>query len=52
MDIDHLRGWIGRSETLHDIVTKVPVQALAATLDRDEAPPPEGDLLPKLWHWR
>ena len=51
MDIDHLRGWIGRSETLHDIVTKVPVQALAATLDRDEAPPQEGDVLPKLWHW-
>lgn len=51
MEIDHLRGWIGRSETLEDVVTPVPVRALAATLDRDEPAPRAGDVLPKLWHW-
>lgn len=51
LDLDHLRGWIGRSETLHDRVTPVPVQALAATLDRDDPLPRDGDVLPRLWHW-
>ncbi len=51
MDIDHLRTWIGRTETLHDDITKTPVQALAATLDRNDPPPNTGDVLPKLWHW-
>ncbi len=49
--IDHLRAWIGRSETVHDRVTPVPVAALAATLDRDDPPPVPGDALPPLWHW-
>ena len=51
MDLDHLRTWIGRTETLNDRVTPVPVQALSATLDRDDAPPQHGDVLPRLWHW-
>jgi len=51
MDIDHLKTWIGRQEILHDTVTPVPVKALSATLDRDDHPPHNGDVLPKLWHW-
>ncbi len=51
LDIDHLRSWIGRSETLEDTVTPVPVAALAATLDHHEPPPRAGDPLPPLWHW-
>jgi 3-methylfumaryl-CoA hydratase len=51
LDIDHLKTWIGRTETLTDTVTPVPVQALAATLDRDDPLPRPGDVLPKLWHW-
>ncbi len=51
MDIDHLRTWIGKTEILHDTVTPVPVQALSATLDRDDALPQAGDVLPLLWHW-
>ena len=43
--------WIGRSETRHDTVTLAPIAALSATLDRDDAPPREGDALPPLWHW-
>ncbi|CAH2599271.1 Mesaconyl-C(4)-CoA hydratase [Rhodovastum atsumiense] len=51
IDIAQLRGWIGRQETLTDIVTPFPVAALAATLDRDDPAPRDGDPLPPLWHW-
>ncbi len=51
LDIDHLRGWIGRQQVLHDSITSFPVAALAATLDRDDAEPQPGDTLPPLWHW-
>jgi 3-methylfumaryl-CoA hydratase len=51
VDIDHLKTWIGRTETLHDTVTPVPVTALSATLDRDDPPPEKGHVLPLLWHW-
>jgi len=43
--------WVGRTESRADVVTPVPVAALAATLDRDEPPPASGDPLPPLWHW-
>jgi len=39
--------WVGRSETQHDTITPAPLRALAATLDRDEAP---GEV-PPLAHW-
>ena len=51
LDVPHLRSWIGRQETLHDQVTRFPIAALAATLDRDDPPPAAGDALPPLWHW-
>ena len=51
LDIEHLRGWIGRSEGLADVATAVPPRALAATLDRDDAPSQPGDVLPPCWHW-
>jgi 3-methylfumaryl-CoA hydratase len=43
--------WVGRNETRSDRVTAMPVAALAATLDRDDPFPVEGDALPPLWHW-
>ena len=46
-----LQQWIGRQETLTDVVTRAPVRALAATLDRDHPDPQPGDPLPPLWHW-
>ncbi|AMO25646.1 acyl-CoA dehydrogenase [Ramlibacter tataouinensis] len=49
VDAEHLRTWVGRSETTRDVVTAGPVRMLAATLDL-----PPGDLpaeLPPLWHW-
>jgi len=51
VDVEGLRKWIGRSESYTDHVTPAPVAALAATLDRDDAPPEAGDALPPLWHW-
>ena len=47
----NLTDWIGRSETQEDVVTAAPCAALAATLDRDPARPPNGSPLPPLWHW-
>ncbi len=43
MDLDALKQWIGRTETLQDHITLAPLQALAATLDRDDPPPGPGD---------
>jgi 3-methylfumaryl-CoA hydratase len=51
LDIDALRAWVGRSETLTDQVTAAPVRALSATLDRDDAPDQPGQTIPPCWHW-
>ncbi|CAD5367166.1 Mesaconyl-C(4)-CoA hydratase [Rubrivivax sp. A210] len=48
LDITHLRSWIGRTTVAEDRVTPVPLRALAATLDHDEAP---AEALPPCWHW-
>jgi 3-methylfumaryl-CoA hydratase len=50
-DMNHLREWIGRVESLGDQVTPAPIAALSATLDRNDPPPQRGDPLPPLWHW-
>ncbi|OYU99139.1 MAG: acyl-CoA dehydrogenase [Burkholderiales bacterium PBB5] len=51
MDLDNLRDWIGRTEQRTDDITAMPVAALSATLDRDDAAPVPGSDLPHLWHW-
>jgi len=51
LDVEHLRQWIGRTETRRDVATAVPVQALAATLDRDDPAPKAGDPILPCWHW-
>ena len=51
LDIEHLRSWIGRTESRTDIATAAPVQALSATLDRDDGMPKPGDPVPPCWHW-
>ena len=50
-ELAHLQSWIGRTETLHDIVTAAPLRALSATLDREDAEPVPGTAVPPLWHW-
>ena len=51
LDVGLLRSWIGRQEVVHDRVSRFPVAALSATLDREDAAPAAGDALPPLWHW-
>lgn len=51
LDIEHLRTWIGRTETLHDQTSNAPLKALTATLDREDAPVGPQDALPPCWHW-
>jgi 3-methylfumaryl-CoA hydratase len=45
------KDWIGRTETVEDMVTATPYAALSATLDRESARPEQGTALPALWHW-
>ena len=49
--LDHLRTWIGRTETRTDLAAAVPYAALSATLDREDAEPADGTVVPPLWHW-
>ena len=49
--ITHLQEWLGKTESVQDIVTAAPVRALSATLDRDDPAPSKGAFLPELWHW-
>ncbi len=46
-----LKEWIGKTETVVDVVTAFPYAALSATLDRTAERPPAGTVLPALWHW-
>ncbi|MBN2753030.1 MAG: MaoC family dehydratase N-terminal domain-containing protein [Rhodospirillaceae bacterium] len=48
---DHLRSWIGRTETVRDEIVAAQVAAMSATIDRDDPLPQVGDPLPPLWHW-
>ena len=48
---DDLGNWIGREEVTDDVATAAPLGGLAATLDRDEAPPAVGDAVPPGGHW-
>ncbi|MBL0918643.1 MAG: MaoC family dehydratase N-terminal domain-containing protein [Hydrogenophaga sp.] len=50
IDLDHLRQWVGRSETREQHLDPFPARALAGLLDRADAPG-EGDALPLPWHW-
>jgi 3-methylfumaryl-CoA hydratase len=51
LNVEHLREWIGKTESRSDHVTITPIAALSATLDREDPFPREGDVLPPLWHW-
>ncbi|MFI4926186.1 MAG: MaoC family dehydratase N-terminal domain-containing protein [Burkholderiales bacterium] len=49
--LNDLQAWIGRTETLSDMVGATPVKALDATLDHPARPVEQGTALPPLWHW-
>lgn len=50
LDIEHLLGWVNRTEVMDDVATLAPLRGLTATLDRDD-PPQAGDAIPPCWHW-
>ena len=47
----YLQTWVGKTETLVDDITAVPLRGLAATLDQDDLPAESGAPVPPLWHW-
>jgi len=47
----HLQSWVGKTDTVDDLVTPAPLRGLSATLDRDDDLPHAGTTLPPLWHW-
>ena len=49
-ELADLRQFIGRTETVSDVLTPVPATLLAATIDRDDPPYEAGDELPPNWH--
>jgi len=51
LDATYLSGWIGRGETVEDVIHPGPAQLLAATLDIRDANLESGAALPPLWHW-
>lgn len=51
-NLDDLKQWVGKTETLSDQVTLAPLQALRATLDCcDDNLPQTGRPIPPCWHW-
>ncbi len=50
MSFDHLKEWIGRTETQTDAAAQAPLAGLAATLDH-EVPPWRANEVPPLGHW-
>ena len=51
LDIDQLRTWIGRHETISDVIAPWPMVAFAALLDRDDPYPTHDTQLPPGGHW-
>jgi 3-methylfumaryl-CoA hydratase len=49
--LELLKDWVGRRETLHDVLQPTPLLALNATLDHPPAELSRGTPLPPLWHW-
>jgi 3-methylfumaryl-CoA hydratase len=51
VNLEHLRGWIGRAETREDLISPWTASAMAATVRNDSSDWPPGRALPPLWHW-
>lgn len=50
VDIEYLKQWTGRSETVQDVLHAKPLVLFSATLDRQDPPPKIGDEIPPFWH--
>jgi 3-methylfumaryl-CoA hydratase len=51
MNVGEFDSWIGRTRTARDEITAFPLNALAATLDREDPVALAGTPVPPLWHW-
>src|SRR4051812_15627858 len=51
LDLEHLRGWIGKTTEASDLVTAQLVKGLRATLFQDIGEPGDGDAAPWTVHW-
>ncbi|UXJ50175.1 acyl-CoA dehydrogenase [Pseudomonas citronellolis] len=51
IDEQYLKQWVGRQQRQRDRMTSTPLNALAATLDREERGYLAGAEVPALWHW-
>ncbi len=51
IDLDFLRGWIGRSSVAEDTLSVRHARLMAATLGLKQDEFKAGTLLPPLWHW-
>lgn len=49
--LSRLQQWVGRTETLHDVIVAAPLHGLSATLDREDELATEGSPVPALGHW-
>lgn len=50
LELNFLNHWIGKTETIEDVITLAPAKSMAATLDHADEPR-MGDELPPLWTW-
>ena len=50
-DLGRLSRWIGNKETAGDVLVSSPLERAAATLDRNDPSPADGDPVPPGWHW-
>lgn len=46
-----MKDWMSRTAVANDVITAFPLNALAATLDRDDPTATAGAAVPPLWHW-
>lgn len=51
MNLNGLKQWAGRTETVEDAIALAPLHAMAATLDHDGPAPGAADPLAPCWHW-
>lgn len=49
--MNNFDGWEGKSWEQQDTIDGGLVAGMIATLDRNDSPPKNGDLLPPCWHW-
>ena len=50
-NLDDLKNWIGKTETVRDFISPTTIAGMSATLDRDDTEPVFGTPIPASWHW-